>query len=76
MEASSEIPQVFSSRLSAQGARHARPSVGAGQGWKGRSHSGDAYTLAQYQKMFATAGFRSSKQHEFPVPQQLIISEK
>jgi ubiquinone/menaquinone biosynthesis C-methylase UbiE len=38
--------------------------------------SGDAYTFAQYQKMFANAGFRSTKQHELPVPQQLLISEK
>jgi 2-polyprenyl-3-methyl-5-hydroxy-6-metoxy-1,4-benzoquinol methylase/predicted transcriptional regulator len=38
--------------------------------------SGDAYTFAQYQKMFANAGFTSTKFHELPVPQQLLISEK
>jgi ubiquinone/menaquinone biosynthesis C-methylase UbiE len=38
--------------------------------------SGDAYTFAQYQKMFANAGFHSTKMHELPVPQQLLISEK
>jgi ubiquinone/menaquinone biosynthesis C-methylase UbiE len=38
--------------------------------------SGDAYTFAQYQKMFANAGFRSSKQHELPVPEKVIMSEK
>jgi len=38
--------------------------------------SGDAYTFAQYQKMFANAGFRSTKRHELPVPEQLLVSEK
>jgi ubiquinone/menaquinone biosynthesis C-methylase UbiE len=38
--------------------------------------SGDAYTLAQYQKMFANAGFRSCVPHELPTPQLLLISEK
>jgi ubiquinone/menaquinone biosynthesis C-methylase UbiE len=38
--------------------------------------SGDAYTLAQYQKMFANAGFSSTTQHELPMPEQLLISQK
>jgi 2-polyprenyl-3-methyl-5-hydroxy-6-metoxy-1,4-benzoquinol methylase len=38
--------------------------------------SGDAYTFAQYQKMFSNAGFRSCKQHELLTPQQLLIAEK
>jgi 2-polyprenyl-3-methyl-5-hydroxy-6-metoxy-1,4-benzoquinol methylase len=38
--------------------------------------SGDAYTFAQYQKMFTNAGFRSSTQHELPSPEKVIVSEK
>jgi len=39
--------------------------------------SGDAYTLAQYEKMFAHAGFARTSLHEIPnQPQQVLVSEK
>jgi len=38
--------------------------------------AGDAYTLSQYQKMFANAGFRSCRLADFPALQQLLIAEK
>lgn len=39
--------------------------------------SGDAYTLAQYEKMFGNAGFAKTTLHPIPeMPQQVLISEK
>jgi len=38
--------------------------------------SGDAYTQAQYQKMFANAGFKSCVLHAPPVGEQLLVAEK
>jgi 2-polyprenyl-3-methyl-5-hydroxy-6-metoxy-1,4-benzoquinol methylase len=38
--------------------------------------SGDAYTFAEYQKMFANAGFKSSVLHTPPMAEQLIVAEK
>ena len=39
--------------------------------------SGDAYTLAQYEKMFRNAGFAKTTLHPIPeMPQQVLISEK
>jgi len=38
--------------------------------------SGDAYTFAEYQKMFANAGFKSSELHTPPMAEQLIVAEK
>jgi hypothetical protein len=38
---------------------------------------GDAYTFAQYQSMFANAGFKRSELHDLsPSFQQLVISYK
>jgi 2-polyprenyl-3-methyl-5-hydroxy-6-metoxy-1,4-benzoquinol methylase len=39
--------------------------------------AGDAYTFAQYEKMFANAGFVKTTLHPVPdVPQQVLVSEK
>jgi len=39
--------------------------------------AGDAYTLAQYEKMFRNAGFAKTTLHPIPeMPQQLLVSEK
>ena len=39
--------------------------------------AGDAYTLAQYEKMFRNAGFAKTTLHPVPeVPQQVLLSEK
>lgn len=39
--------------------------------------AGDAYTFAEYEKMFRNAGFAKSALHPIPdVPQQVIVSEK
>ena len=39
--------------------------------------AGDAYTLAQYEKMFANAGFKKTSLHPVPeMPQQVLVSEK
>jgi len=39
--------------------------------------SGDAYTLSEYEKMFANAGFRRTTLHPVPdMPQQVLVSEK
>ncbi len=39
--------------------------------------SGDAYTLAEYEKMFRNAGFASLSLHPVPeMPQQVMVSEK
>lgn len=38
--------------------------------------SGDAYTHAQYERMFGNAGFRSCALHTLPVPEQLLVAEK
>ena len=38
---------------------------------------GDAYTLAQYEKMFRNAGFVKTTLHPVPdMPQQVLLSEK
>ena len=38
---------------------------------------GDAYTLAEYEKMFRNAGFAKSTLHPVPeMPQQVMVSEK
>ena len=43
----------------------------------GSTPSGDAYTFAEFDKMFANAGFSSSELHQLPpTPQQVIISYK
>jgi cyclopropane fatty-acyl-phospholipid synthase-like methyltransferase len=39
--------------------------------------AGDAYTLAEYEKMFQEAGFRSTTLNPVPeMPQQILISQK
>jgi 2-polyprenyl-3-methyl-5-hydroxy-6-metoxy-1,4-benzoquinol methylase len=39
--------------------------------------SGDAYTFAEYQKMFSAAGFKSCCLHPVPeLPQQVVMAEK
>lgn len=39
--------------------------------------SGDAYTFAQYEKMFGNAGFAKTSLHPIPeMPQQVLVSEK
>jgi 2-polyprenyl-3-methyl-5-hydroxy-6-metoxy-1,4-benzoquinol methylase len=38
--------------------------------------AGDAYTYAQYQKMFSNAGFKSCVLHTPPGAEQLIVAEK
>jgi 2-polyprenyl-3-methyl-5-hydroxy-6-metoxy-1,4-benzoquinol methylase len=39
--------------------------------------SGDAYTLAEYEKMFRNAGFSKTTMHQIPdMPQQVLVSEK
>jgi hypothetical protein len=39
--------------------------------------SGDAYTLAEYEKMFHNAGFTKTTLHQIPdMPQQALVSEK
>jgi len=39
--------------------------------------SGDAYTFAQYEKMFGNAGFAKTTLHPIPnLPQQVLLSEK
>ena len=43
----------------------------------GTTASGDAYTLAEYEKMFSNAGFSSTEMHELPPTiEQLLISRK
>jgi len=39
--------------------------------------AGDAYTFAEYQKMFSAAGFKSCSLHPVPeLPQQVVMAEK
>jgi ubiquinone/menaquinone biosynthesis C-methylase UbiE len=39
--------------------------------------AGDAYTLAEYEKMFRNAGFVKTTLHQIPdMPQQVLVSEK
>jgi 2-polyprenyl-3-methyl-5-hydroxy-6-metoxy-1,4-benzoquinol methylase len=39
--------------------------------------AGDAYAFAQYEKMFANAGFKKTSLHPVPeMPQQVLVSEK
>jgi len=38
--------------------------------------AGDAYTFAEYERMFANAGFSQSQLHELPPTQRLIVSHK
>jgi len=39
--------------------------------------AGDAYTLAEYEKMFCNAGFVKTTLHPVPdMPQQVLLSEK
>jgi len=41
------------------------------------TEAGDAYTLSEYEKMFANAGFAGTTLHQVPdSPQQLLVSEK
>ncbi|HEX5735511.1 MAG TPA: class I SAM-dependent methyltransferase [Blastocatellia bacterium] len=43
----------------------------------GTTAAGDAYTLAEYERMFSNAGFSSTAMHELPPTiQQLLISRK
>ena len=37
---------------------------------------GDAYTFAEYQKMFGNAGFKSCALHTPPMAEQLVVAEK
>jgi hypothetical protein len=42
-----------------------------------RSDAGDAYTVPQYEKMFASVGFKKATPHPVPeMPQQVLVSEK
>jgi hypothetical protein len=39
--------------------------------------AGDAYTFAEYEKMFRSAGFAKSSLHPVPdMPQSVVVSEK
>lgn len=39
--------------------------------------AGDAYTLGEYEKMFASAGFARTRQYQVPLaPQQVLVSER
>ena len=39
--------------------------------------AGDAYTLAEYEKMFRNSGFQKTTLHQLPdMPQQVLVSEK
>jgi len=38
--------------------------------------AGDAYTFAEYEQMFARAGFSKNEMHEMPPTQRLIVSHK
>ena len=39
--------------------------------------AGDAYTFAEYEKMFGDAGFAKTTLHQVPdIPQQVLVSEK
>ena len=39
--------------------------------------AGQAYTLSEYQKMFANSGFKSTTLHQVPdMPNQILVSEK
>jgi 2-polyprenyl-3-methyl-5-hydroxy-6-metoxy-1,4-benzoquinol methylase len=41
------------------------------------TNAGDAYTFAEYEKMFANAGFGKTTLHQIPdMPQQVLVSEK
>ena len=43
----------------------------------GTTAAGDAYTLAEYERLFSNAGFSSTEMHELPPTiQQLLISRK
>ena len=43
----------------------------------GTTDSGDAYTFAEYEKMFQSAGFAKTTLHQIPdMPQQVLVSEK
>jgi SAM-dependent methyltransferase len=42
----------------------------------GTTRAGDAYTFAEYDEMFRTAGFNSNEIHRAPGPQSFIISKK
>jgi hypothetical protein len=43
----------------------------------GTTDSGDAYTFAEYEKMFHSAGFAKTTLHQIPdMPQQVLVSEK
>ncbi|MGH9801109.1 MAG: methyltransferase, partial [Blastocatellia bacterium] len=38
--------------------------------------AGDAYTFAEYEQMFARAGFSKNEMHEMPPMQRVIVSHK
>lgn len=42
----------------------------------GSTAAGDAYTFAEYEQMFAKAGFSKNEMHELPPTQRLIVSYK
>jgi 2-polyprenyl-3-methyl-5-hydroxy-6-metoxy-1,4-benzoquinol methylase len=42
----------------------------------GSTVSGDAYTFAEYDKMFRNAGFSGSQIHALPGPEKVIVSQK
>lgn len=42
----------------------------------GSTAAGDAYTFAEYEQMFAKAGFAKNEMHELPPTQRLIVSNK
>ena len=42
----------------------------------GSTAAGDAYTFAEYEQMFAHAGFTKNEMHELPPTQRLIVSYK
>ncbi len=42
----------------------------------GSTAAGDAYTFAEYEQMFARAGFSKNEMHEMPPTQRLIVSHK
>lgn len=42
----------------------------------GQTTGGDAYTFAEYERMFRNAGFSSSELHLIPGPESVIISHK
>lgn len=53
-----------------------RPAAAFSMTMLGQSPAGDAYTFAEYQRMFRNASFSSIELHSIPGPESVIISRK